>query len=68
MPLPIVLEISLSLPSFFISVKSFAGRSKERSASPRSMSARRLPDEGIVRQITFFSCGSLPPTQASLRS
>jgi len=68
MPLPIGLEISLSFASFFSSVKSFAGRSNEMSASPRSISARRFPDDGIVRQITRLSCGSLPPTHASLRS
>ena len=68
MPLPIGLEIIFSLPSFFISEKSLAGRSKEMSASPRSISARRLPEEGMVRQMTFLSSGSLPPTQASLRS
>jgi len=45
------LEMMTSLPSFFISEVSCVDRSKEMSASPRSIRARRLPCEGIVRQI-----------------
>jgi hypothetical protein len=38
------------------------------SASPRSSSARRLPAEGTMRQITRLIFGSGPPVQSSLRS
>ena len=38
------------------------------SASPRSKSARRLPADGTMRQITRRTFGSGPPFQLSLRS
>jgi hypothetical protein len=38
------------------------------SASPRSSRARRLPEDGTMRQMIFLTFGSGPPTQASLRS
>ena len=38
------------------------------SASPRSISARRLPADGTMRQMTRLTFGSGPIFQSSLRS
>ena len=38
------------------------------SASPRSSSARRLPEEGTMRQTTRRTFGAAPPAHLSKRS
>ncbi len=68
MPLPIRLVTTATLPACLSSAKSLFGRSKEMSASPRSISARRLPAEGTWRQTMRLAFGSGPLFQSSLRS
>ena len=46
MPLVIGVETTLTFPACLSSAKSLFGRSNEMSASPRSISARRLPADG----------------------
>jgi len=52
----------------FSSAKSFDGRSKETSASPRSSKARRFPADGMMRMMTRRIFGIGPFFQSSLRT
>ena len=60
--------ITVSLGDDFSSEKSFDGRSNDRSASPRSSRARRLPADGMMRMITRLILGIGPFFQSSLRA
>ena len=68
MAFSIGVPITVSLGDVLSSEKSLGGRSKERSASPRSSSARRLPAEGMMRMMTRLTLGSGPFFQSSLRT
>ena len=60
--------LGVSFVEFLSSPKSFDGRSKEMSASPRSSRARRLPAEGMMRMMTRLNLSSGPFFQSSLRT
>ncbi len=68
MAFSIGVPMTVSLGELLSSEKSLDGRSKERSASPRSSSARRFPADGMMRMMTRLILGSGPFFQSSLRT
>ena len=60
--------MTFTLPSLMIWSKSFGAKPVEKSASPRSSMARRVPAEGTSRAMMRLIFGSGPLFQSSKRA